>query len=122
MPGTAMLTPKDIAYRISLAEPIAVVTESAYASRFDEVREKAPSVRAYLAFGDARERLADGVRRVVVERAVDRHVDVQPSATGGLDERGEAKTIEHLLQPQRHLTLAHRPHNSLFGGVLAEQF
>ena len=59
MPGTAMLTPKDIAYRISLSEPIAVVTESAYASRFDEVREKALSVRAYLAIGDARERWID---------------------------------------------------------------
>ncbi len=59
MPGTVMLTSKDIAYRISLSEPVAVVTESAYAPRFDEVRDKAPSVRAYLAVGDARERWTD---------------------------------------------------------------
>jgi acetyl-CoA synthetase/medium-chain acyl-CoA synthetase len=59
MPGTVMLTARDVAYRIGLSEPVAVVTESAYASRFDEVREKAPSVRAYLAIGDARERWVD---------------------------------------------------------------
>jgi len=53
MPGTVMLTPKDIAYRISLSEPVAVVTEAAYAPRFDEVRDKAPSVKAYLAIGGA---------------------------------------------------------------------
>src|SRR5205823_6345655 len=47
MPGTVMLTGRDIAYRASLSEPVAVVTESAYAPRFDEVRDKAPSVRAY---------------------------------------------------------------------------
>jgi acyl-coenzyme A synthetase/AMP-(fatty) acid ligase len=52
MPGSVMLTPKDIAYRISLSEPVAVVTQSQYASRFDEVRGSAPSVRAYLAVGE----------------------------------------------------------------------
>jgi acyl-coenzyme A synthetase/AMP-(fatty) acid ligase len=59
MPGTVMLTSKDIAYRIALSEPVAVVTESAYAPRFDEVREGAPSVRTYLAIGDARDRWVD---------------------------------------------------------------
>ena len=59
MPGTVMLTAKDIAYRISLSEPVAVVTESAYAPRFDEVRDRSASVRAYLAIGDPRERWID---------------------------------------------------------------
>src|SRR5207248_3272875 len=53
MPGTVMLTSRDIAYRISLSEPVAVVTEAAYAPRFDEVRDKAPTVRAYFAIGAA---------------------------------------------------------------------
>ncbi len=52
MPGTVMLTPKDIAYRMELSEPVAVVTESQYAPRFDEVRDRSPSVKAYLAVGD----------------------------------------------------------------------
>jgi acetyl-CoA synthetase/medium-chain acyl-CoA synthetase len=56
MPGTVMLTPKDIAYRIKLSEPVAVVTEAQYAPRFDEVRPSASSVRTYLSIGgDARE-------------------------------------------------------------------
>ena len=59
MPGTVMLTPKDIAYRVSLSEPVAVVTEAAYAPRFDEVRDKAPSVKAYLAIGGALPRWTD---------------------------------------------------------------
>lgn len=52
MPGTVMLTPRDIAYRISLSEPVAVVTQSQYAARFDEVRGVSPSVKAFLAIGD----------------------------------------------------------------------
>src|SRR5689334_6167198 len=59
MPGTVMLTPKDIGYRISLSEPVAVVTEAAYAPRFDEVRDKAPSVTAYLSIGAAGGRWSD---------------------------------------------------------------
>jgi acetyl-CoA synthetase/medium-chain acyl-CoA synthetase len=60
MPGTVMLTPKDIAYRITLSEPVAVVTEAQYTSRFDEVRSGAPSVRTYLSVGgEAREGWTD---------------------------------------------------------------
>ena len=51
MPGTVMLTPKDIAYRMELSAPIAVVTESQYASRFDEVRDRSTSVEVYLSIG-----------------------------------------------------------------------
>jgi medium-chain acyl-CoA synthetase len=52
MPGTVMLTPKDIGYRTELSEPVAVVTEASMAPRFDAVRDKSRSVRAYLAIGD----------------------------------------------------------------------
>ena len=51
MPGTVMLTPKDIGYRMELSEPVAVVTEASMAARFDAVRDKSSSVRAYLAIG-----------------------------------------------------------------------
>ena len=51
MPGTVMLTAKDIAYRMELSEPVAVVTEASIAPRFDEARGKSSSVKAYLAIG-----------------------------------------------------------------------
>ena len=51
MPGTIMLTPKDIAYRMRLSEPVAVVTEATFASRFEEVHDTATSVKAYLCIG-----------------------------------------------------------------------
>jgi acetyl-CoA synthetase/medium-chain acyl-CoA synthetase len=51
MPGTVMLTPKDIAYRLELSEPVAVVTEASIAPRFAAARGKPSSVKAYLAIG-----------------------------------------------------------------------
>ena len=51
MPGTVMLTPKDIGYRMELSEPAAVVAEASIAPRFAEARAKASSVKAYLAVG-----------------------------------------------------------------------
>ena len=51
MPGTVMLTPKDIGYRMELSEPAAVVTEASIAPRFAEARGKPSSVKAYLAIG-----------------------------------------------------------------------
>lgn len=73
MPGTVMLTPKDIAYRMELSGPVAVVTGSAFASRFDEVRDRSRSVQAYLSVGgkpnagwsdlrEERDRAATGAR------------------------------------------------------------
>jgi acetyl-CoA synthetase/medium-chain acyl-CoA synthetase len=51
MPGTVMLTAKDIGYRMELAEPVAVVAEAPLATRFDEARDRSRSVTAYLAVG-----------------------------------------------------------------------
>ena len=59
MPGTVMLTPKDIGYRMELSEPVAVVTEAAIVPRFDEVRDKAKSVTAYFAIGGRPDRWID---------------------------------------------------------------
>ncbi len=59
MPGTVMLTPKDIGYRMELSEPAAVVTEASIAPRFDEVRGKSSSVKAYLAVGGHPDRWLD---------------------------------------------------------------
>jgi acyl-coenzyme A synthetase/AMP-(fatty) acid ligase len=53
MPGTVMLTPKDIAYRMELSEPVAVVTQASYAPRFDEVRDRSASVKTYFLIGGA---------------------------------------------------------------------
>jgi acetyl-CoA synthetase/medium-chain acyl-CoA synthetase len=51
MPATVQLTPKDIAYRMELSEPVAVVTEGSLAAKFDEVRDKSTTVRTYLSIG-----------------------------------------------------------------------
>ncbi|MGH7319181.1 MAG: AMP-binding protein, partial [Candidatus Rokuibacteriota bacterium] len=59
MPGTVMLTPKDIGYRMELSEPVAVVTEASIAPRFDEVRGQSKSVKAHLAIGGKPDRWLD---------------------------------------------------------------
>jgi acyl-coenzyme A synthetase/AMP-(fatty) acid ligase len=59
MPATVQLTSKDIAYRLELSEPVAVITESPLAARFDEVRAKAPSVKAYFSVGGSLDRWLD---------------------------------------------------------------
>jgi len=45
IPCTTLLTPKDLQFRSEIAEPIAVVTDSEGATKFDQVREQCPSVR-----------------------------------------------------------------------------
>jgi acyl-coenzyme A synthetase/AMP-(fatty) acid ligase len=50
-PGTTMLTERDIAYRMRLAEPAAIVTETAYTARFDPIRTMSASGAAYLSIG-----------------------------------------------------------------------
>ncbi len=45
IPCTTLLTPKDLQFRAGIAEPVAIITDSEGAARFDEVREQCPSVR-----------------------------------------------------------------------------
>jgi acetyl-CoA synthetase/medium-chain acyl-CoA synthetase len=51
MPGTTQLQPKDIAYRMELSEPVAVVAEAAQAAKFEDVRATGSSSTAYLCIG-----------------------------------------------------------------------
>ena len=45
MPGTILLTPKDIAYRMSASEARAVITDAAGAAKVDQVRARRPAWR-----------------------------------------------------------------------------
>jgi acetyl-CoA synthetase/medium-chain acyl-CoA synthetase len=51
VPGTVLLTAKDIHYRTTLAEAVAVVTDAAGAARVDEVRADCPSLRVLVQVG-----------------------------------------------------------------------
>src|SRR5262249_56462556 len=55
MPGSTLLTPKDIVYRANLAEPRVVITDAANAAKFDEVRAQCPSIEARIVVGGERE-------------------------------------------------------------------
>lgn len=54
MPGTTLLTPKDIVYRANLAETTVVITDAANAHKFDEVQAQCPTVKLRIVVGDAR--------------------------------------------------------------------
>lgn len=54
MPGTTLLTPKDIAYRANLAETRVVITDAAGAAKFDEVRDQCPTLKILIVVGDER--------------------------------------------------------------------
>ncbi|MFN8492734.1 MAG: AMP-binding protein [Caldilineaceae bacterium] len=54
MPGTTLLTPKDIVYRANLAEAKVVITDAANAPKFDEVRAQCPSLQLYIVVGAER--------------------------------------------------------------------
>ncbi len=45
IPCTTLLTPKDLQFRSEIAEPIAIITDSEGAAKFDQVREQCPTVR-----------------------------------------------------------------------------
>jgi len=49
VPCTALLTPKDIAYRAGLAEAAALVTDAAGAEKWRRVREQCPTIRFVMA-------------------------------------------------------------------------
>src|SRR5437879_3437629 len=45
IPCTTLLTPKDLQFRSEIAEPMAIITDSEGAPKFDQVREQCPTVR-----------------------------------------------------------------------------
>jgi acetyl-CoA synthetase/medium-chain acyl-CoA synthetase len=51
VPGTVLLTPKDIHYRTTLAQAAAFVTDAEGAARVDQVREDCPSLRLLFQVG-----------------------------------------------------------------------
>lgn len=55
MPGTSLLTPKDIAFRIGAAEARAVITDSDGAARLESVRAQCPTLELSVVVGAPRE-------------------------------------------------------------------
>ncbi len=45
IPCTTLLTPKDLQFRSEIAEPVAIITDTEGAAKFDQVREQCPTVR-----------------------------------------------------------------------------
>jgi acyl-coenzyme A synthetase/AMP-(fatty) acid ligase len=56
IPCTVLLTPKDIQYRAETAEASAIITDSENAPKYDEVRDKCPSIRGAIIVGNFRPR------------------------------------------------------------------
>ena len=56
IPCTVLLTPKDIQFRAETAEPTAIITDSDGAPKYDEVRDKCPSIRGAILVGSFRPR------------------------------------------------------------------
>jgi acetyl-CoA synthetase/medium-chain acyl-CoA synthetase len=55
VPGTVLLTPKDILYRTRLAEGVAYVTDTDGAAKVDEIRGESESLRDLFVVGEARD-------------------------------------------------------------------
>ncbi len=53
-PGTTQLTPKDLEYRANTSKAVAIVTNSAIAAKFDEVKGKCPTVKTKIVIGEPR--------------------------------------------------------------------
>src|SRR5919109_1124992 len=51
MPGTTLLTPKDVAYRLQAAEAVAVITDEEGASKVDQVADECPTLRLKIVLG-----------------------------------------------------------------------
>jgi acyl-coenzyme A synthetase/AMP-(fatty) acid ligase len=70
MPGTTLLTPKDVAYRIQSAEAAAVITDEDGAAKVEEVTDACPTLRVKLLLGTERQGWVD-YRRVVAAASTD---------------------------------------------------
>jgi acyl-coenzyme A synthetase/AMP-(fatty) acid ligase len=55
MPGTTLLTPKDVAYRIQAAEAVAVITDEEGALKVEQVANECPTLRLKIILGAERE-------------------------------------------------------------------
>jgi acyl-coenzyme A synthetase/AMP-(fatty) acid ligase len=64
MPGTMLLTPKDVAYRIQSAEAAAVITDAEGAQKVEQVADECPTLRLRVLLGDEREGWVNYTRAV----------------------------------------------------------
>lgn len=53
MPGTSLLMPRDIEYRVNAADAVLIVTDAIGAARADEIADSCPSLRAKVLVGEA---------------------------------------------------------------------
>jgi acyl-coenzyme A synthetase/AMP-(fatty) acid ligase len=70
MPGTTLLTPKDVAYRIQSAEAKAVITDDEGALKVEQVADECPTLRLKILLGAEREGWVN-YTRVVAAAATD---------------------------------------------------
>jgi acyl-coenzyme A synthetase/AMP-(fatty) acid ligase len=80
MPGTPLLTPRDLAYRIGVAEAVAAITDAEGAEKVDAVSGECPSLKTLIAVGDDRPGGAWLDWRTLLERASDASPDTEPTA------------------------------------------
>jgi acyl-coenzyme A synthetase/AMP-(fatty) acid ligase len=64
MPGTTLLTPKDVAYRIQSAEAVAVITDEEGALKVEQVADECPTLRLKILLGTEREGWVNYARAV----------------------------------------------------------
>ncbi len=64
MPGTTLLTPKDVAYRIQSAEAAAVITDAEGALKVEQVADECPTLRLRVLCGEEREGWVNYTRAV----------------------------------------------------------
>jgi acyl-coenzyme A synthetase/AMP-(fatty) acid ligase len=64
MPGTTLLTPKDVAYRIQAAEAVAVIADEEGALKVEQVADECPTLRLKILLGAEREGWVNYTRAV----------------------------------------------------------
>ncbi len=69
MPGTTLLTPKDVAYRLQAAEAVAVITDAEGALKVEQVANECPTLRLNILLGAEREGWVNYTRAVASARS-----------------------------------------------------
>jgi acyl-coenzyme A synthetase/AMP-(fatty) acid ligase len=64
MPGTTLLTPKDVAYRLQSAEAAAVITDAEGAQKVEQVADECPTLRLRVLLGEERQGWVNYTRAV----------------------------------------------------------
>jgi acyl-coenzyme A synthetase/AMP-(fatty) acid ligase len=70
MPGTTLLTPKDIAYRLQAAAAVAVITDAEGALKVEQVANECPTLRLKILLGAEREGWVNYTRAVASARSI----------------------------------------------------